>query len=211
MLLTELVKSPLVLDKNSVYGIVVDEFVVDLPYHLKEIGLIASTNADGTLSFDVLDVALSCVAQGIDVLLEVPFGFNMPAQDVFYTAMSAGIAISLLPPKNGNNEDYLAYSETILAYAQLWLTQPNVAKMIYPISGFFQYMIGEVFGFKTPSITTDPYIQEYFVDDFSIDIMDEIKDKLRAKVYETHGGKEGFEKLAHTIAYSLADKIKSLA
>jgi hypothetical protein len=207
MKLTELVKIDNILEKKVAYGITVDEFVVNLPYHMEEIGLLASKEDNGELSFDLLDVALALIANGVDVVIEVPYDFDMPAKDLLIVALNCGISISILAPNNGSESDYDKYSDILCEYTSLWLSQPNAVKMLYPSSGYLQYMINEVFNFKTPDISKDKYIIENFVKDIDIKIMDKMKDKLKLTIFEVFGGKDDFEVFAHSIANSLSETL----
>lgn len=209
MLLTELVKVEN-FDRDSIYGVVVDEFCVDLPYKLKEIGLLAQKLNDKELSFDLLDVALALKTNDVEVIIEVPFGFDFAPMNLFYIAMTSGISISVLPPKNGSSEDYLAYKKTLLEYTKLWLSQSNITKMVYPVSGYFQYMFNETLGFKTPEISTDPYMIANYVDNFNLDEMDVIKDEMKETILGIFGGEDKFEEFVHSVGKSLFDKLNKV-
>lgn len=209
MKLTDLTKDKDILDKNEAYGISVDEFVVQLPYHFKEIGLIATKEEDGTLSFDLLDVALAFIANGVEVVLEVPFGFDMPEKDVLIIALNCGMAVSVMAPSTKNANDYSRYSKTLCKYTELWLKQPNATKMLYPSSGYLQYMVNEVFNFKTPEISRDKYIIDHFVTNMNLDTMDKVKDELRETIFNVFEGKDGFETFVHSLASSLSSTLIS--
>jgi hypothetical protein len=209
MKLTDLAKDEKILEKTEVHGIIVDEFVVELPYHLKEIGLIAQKEDDGTLCFDLLDVALAFIANGVEVVLEVPFGFNMPEKDVLIIALNCGMSVSVMAPLTNNADNYAMYTEILCKYTDLWLRQPNATKMLFPSSGYLQYMVNEVFKFKTPDISRDDYIIEHFVDNMDISLMDEIKVELRKTIFNVFEGEDAFETFAHSLASSLSSTLIS--
>lgn len=207
MKLTELSKKENISEIYSAHGIIADEFIVNLPYHFNEIGLLAEKEDTGELSYELLDVALAFITNGVDVILEVPYDFDMPAKDILLSALNCGMSVSILAPLSDNEADYTKYTETLCQFTELWLAQTNAVKMLYPSVGFLQYMINEVFDFKTPEISTDEYIINNFVKHISVEKMDEIKDDLRLSIYKSFGGKEEFESYAHTLASSLSDTL----
>lgn len=207
MKLTDLVKQENYMELTEAHKIEVDEFLVDIPYHFKEIGLIAQKGDDGRLSMDLMDVSLALMMNDVSVILEIPFDFDMPAKDIALVCATSNMSMAILPPEEKSQRNYEQYSETLCKYTEVWLSQTGAQKMLYPTTGYLQYMVNEVFGFKTPEISTDKYIIENFVEPIPLDIMDEIKLKLREVILNAFGGKAGFETFAHSLANSLSETL----
>lgn len=211
MKLSDLAKEDNYMDLSSAYGVFVDDFIVDIPYHFKEIGLVAEKDDSGSLSEDLIDVALALRTNGVEVLLEIPFGFDMPARDIAIICSNAELSISVLPPIIGDDESYEKYAETLCEYTSIWLAQSNAQKMLYPSISYFQYMINEVMGYLTPEISTDEYIINNFVNPVPVKDMDKIKDKLRETIYQSTGGVKGFETFAHSLGITLSNDLTEKA
>lgn len=195
---------------KAVYGVIIDKLVDDTLNDIEEIGIIASLEDDGTsLSLDVLDTVLSYVAVGVNVILEVPYDLAIPEQDITILALNCGIDISILSPESKDKAEWDKYVDVLSTYTTLWLNQKNSKKMVYPVSGFLQYMIGEVFSYKPDFISNDPYLISNFVDKFDLETMDSTKEKLRVVIYESFGSKDKFEVFAHSLASALAKNIVS--
>lgn len=194
---------------DTVYGVVVDKLIDNTLKDISEIGLIASLEDDGkSISLDVIDTVLAYVSVGVNVILEVPYDLDIPAQDIIILALNCGIDISVLPPSDAGFESWKEYSDILIKYTDIWLNQKNSKKMVYPSSGFLQYMVGEVFGYKPNSISSDDYFITNFVKRIDLCIMDEIKEELRKTIYNAFEGENNFEIFAHSLADALAEKIK---
>lgn len=183
------------------HGIIIDDAPDSFALNLKEIGIIANLE-NGGLSFDVIDTCIGYIANNIKVVLELPFESNYPADSLVIEAMSTQFDISVLPPytNDRDSKSWEEYKNKLLEYTKAWLSQPNNRQMVYPISGFLGYMVGEVFGYMPDQISTDPYIKSVFVDNIPLEIMDSIKDEIRVVIYDAFDGKEGFEQYAHSLA-----------
>jgi len=192
------------------HGIEIDEYVDTVIPGIKEIGIVAAKEGD-SLSFDVIDTALMYVTSGVDVVLEIPFSIEFEPKAMIVTAMNCGIALSIMPPVDViTKDDWAKYGKKLSEYTYAWLNQSNAQTMLYPSVGFFQYMIGEVFGYKQEYITQDDYIQEQFVDNMPQDIMDEIKSELREVIYSAFEGKEKFEVFANSLGFATINRLKEI-
>lgn len=186
---------------TNIHGVEIDSTPESFLLGLKEIGILAAFE-DGGLSFDVIDACIGYIANDIKVVLELPFESEYPSDSMVIEAMSTQFDISVLPPEvsEDDHEAWEAYKNKLLDFTRSWINQPNNKQMVYPISGFMGYMVGEVFNFRPKEISTDSYIKSVFVDTIPLKIMDKIKDDIRVVIYECFGGKEDFEKYAHSLA-----------
>lgn len=186
---------------SHAHGIIVDDAPDSFALDLQEIGIIADLE-DGGLSFDVIDTCIGYIANNIKVVLELPFEHDYPASSLIIEAMSTQFDISILPPYADklDMDSWSKYKTKLLEFTKAWLSQPNNRQMVYPVSGFLGYMVGEVFGYKPDHISSDPYIKSVFVDNIPLEIMDDIKDEIRIVIYDAFDGKEGFELYAHSLA-----------
>lgn len=193
-------------------GIKVDGLPTQFRLDLKEVGIIAEFT-DSALSFDVIDTCFAYLSNDISVMLELPFGSDYPSDTLFVEVMSMMIDLSILPPGaysdefvDENDDRWIDYKNTVLDYTKLWLSHPMNDRNVYPISGFFGYMVAENFGYKSENISTDGYIDSTFVKQVPVRVMDDLKDQIRELVYGHFGGKYGFEVFANSIANSIAKK-----
>lgn len=199
--------SDLLKDKSeisSAYGVVIDEAVLNFRYDLTEIGIVAQFD-NGSLSWDIIDACIGYSANNVQVILEIPFGSEYPEKNMVVEAMSADLYLSILPPTHAgvSDEDWDKYSDSLLRYTHEWLSQKNSRSVMYPVAGYLGYMVAEVFGYMPGSISDDPYIVNSFVDPIPVDIMDNIKFKLRNVIIESFGGEDGLKIYAHTLMSSL--------
>lgn len=193
------------------YGIIVDELTSDVFTSIREIGIVAELEeGENTLSLDVIDTVLSYVAVNSKVILEIPFSLPIPPIDIIILSLNCGIDISVIAPgKDASDEEWEQYQKTLCEYTSLWMSKKNSKNMVYPSSGFLQYMISEVFGFQPDTISSESYMVEHFVDQFPLDKMDKIKDELRVIIHNHFGGQHEFKVFAHSLAKAVATNISS--
>lgn len=193
-------------------GVVINGLPANFRIDLEEIGIIAEFT-DSTLSFDVIDTCFAYLSNDISVMLELPFGTKYPPGTMFVEVMSMLIDLSILPPGaysdeivSGDDVRWAEYSDLVLEYTKIWLSHPMNDRNVYPISGFFGYMVAEQFGYRPDVISDDDYMDSIFVKKIPLTVMDPLKDKMRSLIYDHFGGKVGFESFAYSLANSIAKK-----
>lgn len=205
------------------HGIEVDSPPASFAIELNEIGIIAKMD-NGSIDFDVIDACIGYIANSVKVMLEVPFELDFNEETLTSEAMVTGYDLSIFPPFEfieDEDENSLTkeekdkiekktwdkYKAKLCAFMKAWLNNHNNKQMIFPISGFFGYMVGESLGYQPKTITEDPYIESVYVKNIPLEVMDDIKDELRVVIYEVFGGKEEFESYCHSLAQSTVDII----
>lgn len=186
---------------SHVYGVEVDTYVNNFPANLKEVGVLLKKD-DDDVDFAVLDIVISLNSKGKKVLCEQPFDVVLNPASLVPTMHSLGADISILMPESLTKGNIEAYISRLEEYARFWMSDSAYSVNILPISGFYQYMINNVFGHQPKQITEDPYIQKSFVDGVSMKEMDYIKDRLKAVIFDIFGGEEEFSIHAHSIGAS---------
>ncbi|MGD1524401.1 hypothetical protein [Vibrio owensii] len=192
---------------SRVFGVECDDFL-DVPLHgISEIGLLVEQEGD-SLSFDVLDTAITISeVEGVQVILEVPFDCQIEPEEMILNAMNSGCDVSLLPPEDCTEELWDQFADRMIAYYNAWIEQARNDKMVYPVSGYLQYLMMQENGYMPDSIATDEYMKEQFVDGVDVEIMDKAKDRLREVIYESFGGYEGFKQYVNSLNVAVAKTI----
>ena len=151
------------------------------------------------------------MSTGVDVILEVEFESKLSPNDTVILAMNCGIDLSILPPVEINDQSLSDYAKVLCDYATALLSQPNCDIQIYPVAGYFQYLIASVFGFVPSTISDDQYTSEKYTSKMSIEQMDSVKDILKSHMYSIAGGEDKFEIFAHTIYKAVTESMINIA
>lgn len=196
-------------------GVRIDGFSPTFRLDLNEIGIFADFD-HGAISFDTIDTCIGYIANGIGVILEVPFESDYPEETLFVECMSMGMGLSVLPPNAYKGDcdevslsDWDSYKKKLVRYTNIWLNHPMNDQQIYPVSGFFGYMVAEKFGYRPTVISDDPYVKSMFVDGIPLDVMDDIKVDIRSAFYDHFGGIDGFNKFADSLALAIGNKLSA--
>lgn len=187
------------------------------PEELKEISFLIKLSEDGTLDDDLLDIIVSYKLTKVNVTLEVPLSlFKDDLVKVSYLiniTHNLDIALSLLPNGHrlsgeGTIDDY----RKVLKSVVLELTKkPNFSKFIYPVSGYFQYLMMEVIIGKEKLknlIPDDLYVVENFYNVLSTADSDSFKEDIREDIYDFYGGESEFKLVAGTMIKTVYEKNK---
>lgn len=194
--------------QNSYHGVFIDKQVKRTVAGLSHISIIAKFDlVNGSTSLDVLDACIGYVSQNTKVTLEIPFEESYVLENVFNEAMSVEYDLALLPPKNLTTENINEYKIRLQSAMTLWLRKKQNKQMIYPVSNYFSYMVGDITGFSRTSITDDPYVDHLFVKPFDLDQMDYIKDGLYDAAIDSFGGKNQLEIFCHSLIKSVVEKL----
>jgi hypothetical protein len=203
------------LDGKSFYRIEVDNYVslenqID---GVEEIGFLVKYNADNSyLDDDLIDIIIMLGNKDIRVLLEVPFSNNINIDIIHHLARSTRVNVSYLPPPvDSPKEIFQVFKDKIVKATELWLEQQNDDYVLFPSSGYFEYMIRRQFNGTSEAISTEKYAIENFVETMNIEDMDEIKSGIEAVFLEHLGGQEGFEIYANSIAAALINNVEDAA
>lgn len=176
------------------FGVEVDAESYDPPAGLKEISLVARTDADG-FAEDVLDVAIAYRLAGVDVILEIPS--EQPIADTAY--MMSVIAnmnshVALLPPVDASEESFERYVERVEAFVPHYARQRNFGRMLMPLTSYLEYLFVEAADpEKAKGFTpTDDFVLSRFHEPTSTERADRLKDRLRRAFESVYGGAEDF-------------------
>jgi hypothetical protein len=206
---SELLSRPLEETGNTAYGIEVDDLILDRrPENLYRIGFVLN-------SLDVLDsdnyamtVMLCLMTSGEykrEIIAEIPSTTEI-SDEMLLMLSGTKASVSLLPPRSDLDEDWRAYTERLKHFFEFWLRESNVNRLVYPIVGYFEYLVLEANGFVPKTIADDEYILKRFVDEFPIDRMDQVKDELMVFVHDYFGGREGFRKFIAAVGIAARGK-----
>ena len=207
MLLSELLKieendlEGLNIKNGSVYNVIIDIEEFTPPDWLKEVGIIYQ-DQDGVLSDLVMDIVINYSLSGKDVIVEVPFEENVDVEYLLSLASNIEVSLSLLPPKDINDENMAIYTQRLKDMTEVYLSQKseNYNKYIFPISNYIEYLMINLLDKDREFVPKDSYIVNYF-DIMNKEVSNKMKDNLREHIYELHGGQELFEKTTLEIMY----------
>jgi hypothetical protein len=186
------------------YGVEVDCLETMPPVGLKEIGLLYAVDETGEMDMDLMDVVLSYVRSGVEVILEIPAEIEVLDPEVMVTMMeNLECSIALLPPQVISPETRNAYVARVIAFTIAYLAEERLSRFVYPVSSFIQYMFMEVLSNVSSFKPDDEYIVSRFMSKMPEDFVDEFKGGVRRTVYEVFGGETQFRNVAKGIVFKI--------
>jgi len=194
-----------------VFGIEVDTDDVTPPRNVREIGLIAKTE-NGELTNEVLDVTISYILAGIDVLVEFPAEVEIgDPRHLMATAASVNASLSLLPPEELTDESFETYCQRLEAVTAAYLKQLTMTKFVMPVTNYLQYCYTEVLDAELARsfVPEDGYVLSRFHDSMTIEQSDKLKARVRKVIVDNFGGEEGFRKFALGMMGAVAGAVES--
>jgi hypothetical protein len=194
-----------------VFGIEVDTDDVTPPQYVREIGLIAQTE-NGELTNEVLDVAISYVLAGIDVLLEFPAEVDCgDARHLMATAASVNASLSFLPPKELTPESFERYCQRLEAITAAYLKQLTMTKFVMPITNYLQYCYIEVLDPDASKnfVPEDGYVLSRFHGSMTVEQADTLKERVRTVIVDNFGGEYEFRSFALGMMGSVSGAVET--
>ena len=194
-----------------VFGIDVDTDDVTPPRNVREIGLIAKT-ADGELTNEVLDVTISYILAGIDVLVEFPSDVDIgDPRHLMATAASVNASLSMLPPGELTDESFEAYCQRLESVAAAYLKQATMTKFVMPVTNYLQYCFIEILdGDRAKSfVPEDGYVLSRFHESMSVEQSDALKARVRKVIVDNFGGEHGFRTFALGLMGSVTGAVET--
>lgn len=194
----------------SVFGVHIDVDDVTPPEGLREVSIVSPTE-NGEISDLILDVAISWTLAQCDVTLEIPFESEISdIKHMLSTVAAVGISLSLLPPEELSEDSFERYCSRVVGFAEAYVTQANMAKMLVPVTSYLGYMFIEALSPDTASDfkPSDDYIIERFHSKVSIERSDALKARIRKVFHEAYGGKEGFRSFALNLTGAVYSKVE---
>ena len=207
MKLSEIISAPPT-DK-IIFGIEVDCECLHAPADVEQAGFLYQGGKDG-LSNNLMDAIISYGLAGISVIVEVEYDADVNAKNLMMLAANAGFSISLIPPQNEDNVE--KWGELCARFANEFLATPNFFSHIYPVQGYFTYLISEKLGALTALTPSDEYVLARFTNATPESWSDSAKLAMRQGFLAACGGEEGLERLASTLVSAIGyetDKILS--
>lgn len=186
----------------TAYGIEVDQLILGKkPDYLVRLGFVLNSLdvADSTnYALATLITFISTGEYGREVIAEIPHEVEVDEPNL---KMLSGckVSISLLPPRLDYDVDWENYTQKLIKILHLWLTDSNIHRLVYPISGYFEYLVLEQLGYIPERITDDEYTLKRFVDEFDAERMDQVKDRLKDYVIDFFGGEDQFKSFISTV------------
>lgn len=194
-----------------VFGIEVDTDDVTPPRNVREIGLIAKTE-DGELTNEVLDVTISYILAGIDVLVEFPADVDIgEARHLLATAASVNASLSFLPPKELTAESFEAYCQRLEAVTSAYLRQLTMTKFVMPVTNYLQYCYIEVLDPDASKtfVPEDGYVLSRFHESMTVDQSDLLKERIRKVIVDHFGGEYEFRTFALGLMGAVSGVVES--
>jgi hypothetical protein len=157
MLLSEILAQPE--SAPILFGIDVDTDLLTPPKGLKQAGLVYQGTASEPSDLFV-DAVISCTLAGVDTIAEIEPGQEVDPKTLLTIAGNAGFSVAILPPSDP--EGVAAWAKRCAAFAEVYLQTPHFAGSLYPVSGFFGYLVARSVGGIERLDATDPYVQQRF-------------------------------------------------
>lgn len=194
-----------------VFGVEVDADDVTPPRNVREIGLIAKTE-DGELTNEILDVTISYILAGIDVLVEFPAEVDIgDARHLMATAASVNASLSFLPPKELTEESFEAYCQRLEAITSAYLRQLTMTKFVMPITNYLQYCYIEVLDPDASKtfVPEDGYVLSRFHESMTVEQSDLLKERIRKVIVDHFGGEYEFRTFALGLMGAVSGAVES--
>lgn len=193
---------------ESVYGVDVDIESFAPPIGLRAIGFIYKEDK-GAIDTSLLDTIISYSLAGVDVTIEVPFELGVDAKDLISLASNLSTNLSMLPPLVVTDESIEAYAKLVGVLAERYFAMAGFSKMIYPLTSYVEYLVVEVVSADVSAYKpTDNYVIDSFASKMTVEQSDQLKDLLRAKIYEIHGDRAAFERYVRTIVKGVYERVE---
>lgn len=205
MLLSEVIASQNI---EKAYGVKVDVESFSAPKGLTEISFLYISDGDD-ISVNLLDTIISYSLTGVDVILDVPFEEVKSLDKLLSLAINLTIDLSILPPTDQSEESITAYAVMLSDAAEIYFSNVNIVKMIYPLTSYIQYMMTETLTDVSEYKPDNKYIIDTFVNKMSVESSDVMKAVIRARIFNIHGGKDKFSAYVKAIAQGVYLKVES--
>lgn len=209
---SELLSLPPEVAGATAYGIEVDELILDRrPDNLYRLGFVLNSLDITDLDNYAMTVMLCLMTSGEysrEIIAEIPSTTDIDEQMLLMLSGTKA-SVSLLPPTTDIDADWARYTERLKQFFGYWLTDSNVNRLVYPIVGYFEYLVLHANGFVPESISGDEYILKRYVDEFPLDRMDQVKDDLSVFVYDYFGGVEGFKQFIAAVGIAAQSSAES--
>lgn len=216
------------LDKEELFGIIIDKESTDLKYssapppNIKALGLVLALDDEQSIDTDLIDIIISYKLTHITLILEIPSHLfsqgKIKAKEIIQLCINLDVSLSILPPghplvdSSVTEEDYV---KIISDFTDCIIEKANFDKSVMPISNFMEYlMIEKILGENSNIIKNfkpkDEYIIKNFSSILSLGGSDAFKNVIRNKLYDLYGGKENFDIVAETILQSIQDRSEQI-
>ncbi|MFZ3584219.1 hypothetical protein ACOI1H_18940, partial [Loktanella sp. DJP18] len=144
------------------FDVIVDGECFTPPKGLEIIGLRWQGTGPREISDLLIDTIIAYGLSGVEVVVEVAPHDEVDHDYLLMLAGNAGFSVSSIPPQT--EEDLEAWSKQCVGFTTAFLTTPNFSKTLFPISGFFSYLIAEFFAGADSLYPTDEYTILRFVE-----------------------------------------------
>jgi hypothetical protein len=189
--------------EKMVTGITADCECLAAPVGVEVAGFIFEPGASG-LSEHLMDAIITFNLSGIYVILEIPHDANVDCKYLMKLASNAGFSISLLPP--AEEADLEAWGKQCSDFVYAFLATPNFSRHLYPVQGYFTYLIAEKLGGVEALTPTDEYVVHRFYDAVPESWSDESKRHMREAFKSACGGEEGIHELANDLVSAIGNE-----
>lgn len=195
MLLSEIIQNGKHLPP-LVFGVEADCECLSSPNQIQAIAFTYQAGKSG-LSEQLMDAIITFNLAGAYVILEIPHNAEVDATYLTKLASNAGFSISLTPPEK--EEDVAAWGEQCARFVQAFLSTPNFTKHIYPVQGYFTYLIAEKLGSVDALTPTDHYVLKRFTETTPEAWSDLAKVRMRKEFSDILDGEDGIGRFAMSI------------
>jgi hypothetical protein len=198
MLLSELLNQ----ERNDTlaYGVEVDCECLAPPPSIERIGLLYQPGPAG-LSESLMDAIISFSLAGVEVIVEIPHEADLDHAYLLKLASNAGFSIAAIPPDV--EKDVGAWGQQCAKFVRPFLTTPNFSQHIYPIAGYFSYLIAEKLGGVDAAQPNDPYVLSRFTQSTPEAWSDQAKIVMRSAFSEVCDGEDGIKELALSLTSAI--------
>lgn len=189
MLLSELMAMETV--PPIAFGVEVDTDMLMPPKGLRQIAFLYKGDADNPAD-DLIDAVISCTLAGIDTVVEFRPEDQVDMMRQVTIAGNAGYSIAAIPPIDSPEDRpdlWHAWSAQCAALAATYFDTPHFAGSLYPVSGFFGYMVARAVAGVEGLDPNDPYTRQRFVDAVPTAWADTAKEAMQAAWIERLGSK----------------------
>lgn len=171
------------------FAVEVDVDMLSPPNGLRQVAFLYKGTAQDPADA-LIDAVISCTLAGIDTIVEIRPEDAVDMMRQVVIAGNAGYHLAVVPPldRPEDRQDlWEAWTRQCAALASTYFDTPHFAGTLYPISGFFGYLIARAVAGVEGLEPTDPYTRQRFADPIPTAWADAAKAAMHAAWVERLG------------------------
>ena len=173
------------------FGVEVDGDLLMPPKGLRQVAFLYKGTPDNP-SDDLVDAVIACTLAGIETIVEFRPEDQVDMMRQVTIAGNAGYSLAAIPPIDSPEDRpdlWEAWVAQCAGLASTYFDTPHFAGTLYPVSGFFGYLVAKAVAGVEGLDPNDPYTRQRFVEAIPTAWADKAKDAMHDAWVERLGSK----------------------